>query len=304
MSFKNKDKIGYIRCDNRNYEKVREKVARFLRKIFVKVKYENIKNGEIIVIPEYKKYNKIISKRIIAQLNLYIKEHQIDYFAFEENLQFIEKKIISSNILNGKFLMKEIILKILEYIFEINKQSINLENVYIFVNKYTKSNIYMIEQLVSKFKTVNIITENLKNYRRLESTLYNEGILITVSNNKRKSARNAKYIINIDFEKESFEKYNINMNSIIINITNELIFFEKTFKGVLVNNFEICINEDYKEYIKEFYGNINSKIYLESILYSGKEYLEKAERLYMEYDAKILALTGVRGTLQKCEFLV
>lgn len=304
MSYKNNVKVGYVRTDSRIYEMPREKCKKLFKYIFFKIKVELIDNGIIFLIPKYKKNNNKIMKKLIKQLNYYIKLYEIDYLVFEKDLKFLEKNFNSTNILNGKFLMKDLLVEILEYIFAIKKQNMNLENIYIFVNKYSKNNLYLIQKLISKFRTVNIITENLRYYKRLENSLYEDGILITVSNNKRKSAKNAKYIINIDFEKDVFEKYNINMNSTIINLTDESIFFKKSFNGVQVNNFEVVMDENNQIFVEEFYGDINKKIFIESLVCSGRQYYEKAEKLYKQYGCYICSLIGIRGALQKCEFLV
>jgi len=191
-------------------------------------------------------------------------------------------------------------LEILKYIFNINKINTELENVHIFVNQYSKNNIKIIENMCKKFKTVNIITENLKYYKRLESKLYNEGILVTVSNNKRKSARCAKYVINVDFEKEIIEQYNVNMNSVIINLTNEKVLFEKFFRGVLVNNFEIVLDSDFVYYIEEVYGKVNKKVFLESLILDMN--CVEVENELSKYGGKISGLLGVRGRILESEF--
>ena len=200
--------------------------------------------------------------------------------------------------------MKNCVMKIVEYIFNVSNKNMNLENIYVFVNKYTKHNIYIIKMLVEKFKTVNIITENLKYYKMLENKLYDEGILITVSNNIRKSAKRAEYILNMDYPKETFEKYNINMKSTIINLTEEGIFFDKAFNGVLVNNFEIEIDEDKNVFINEFFGDINKKLYFESLLITHQNQTIKELENNENCEFKIGYLTGVRGQIQNCEFLV
>lgn len=205
---------------------------------------------------------------------------------------------------DGKYLMKNCVMKIVEYIFNVSNKNMNLENIYVFVNKYTKHNIYIIKMLVEKFKTVNIITENLKYYKMLENKLYDEGILITVSNNIRKSAKRAEYILNMDYPKETFEKYNINMKSTIINLTEEGIFFDKAFNGVLVNNFEIEIDEDKNVFINEFFGDINKKLYFESLLITHQNQTIKELENNENCEFKIGYLTGVRGQIQNCEFLV
>lgn len=304
MSGNNNKGTAYIRSDNRHYENSKEKYIKFFRKILIKVKLETIEDEAIILVPKYKKYGKFIEKRLLKQISSYVNRNEFQGLILEEDLKFLEQKLDNKHILNGKYLMKNLVLKILEYIFNINKQNMSLENIYIFVNKYSKNNIYIIENLISKFKTVNIITENLKYYRRLESSLYNEGVLITVSNNKRKSAKNARYIINMDFEKDTLEKYNINMDSIFINLTEFEGFFENKFRGVLVNNLEVTINQDSEDFIDEFYGKVSRKLYLESYLKSKVGSCEDIERICKEYNVNISRLIGVRGILEEREFML
>lgn len=301
MSYKNNKKVGYIRYNDRMYQKFREKLLNIIRKILIKVIIEYVENGIIILIPKYKWFNKLnyskfIKTRIINQINKYISCNNIEYVVFEKRLQFMEKQFDNINILNGKYLMKNMVFQILEYVLKIKNKNIKLENIYIFVNEYTKNNISIIEMLSRKCKTVNIVTENLRYFRRLEEFLYNEGILITVSNNKRKSAKNAEIIINMDFSKEKLERYNINLDSIIVNITNEKCFFENTFRGVLINNFEISISEDFSCFCNEFYGKIDEKIYLESFILN-KDY-RNVENQFKQCSGKISGILGIRGKIQ------
>lgn len=303
MLRKNRLRIGFVRIDNRKYERIIDKVIKIFRKIFIKIKVETIENGNIILIPKYGKYNKFVLKILTRQLKESINKYEIDELAIEEKLNFFQQEIDNIQILNGRYLMKNSVLKIFQYIFN-NKPNMSLENVYIFVNECSKNNIYIIDLLLSEFKTVNIITENLRYYRRLEEKYFNKGILLTVSNNKRKSAKMAKFIIDIDFEKEKLEKYNINMEAIIINLTNEKIFFKSRFKGVIVNDFEVKVDDDSKDFIDEFYGSINKKIYIESKIKNSLESFKNVDEIYKQYNAKITDLIGIRGVIQKCEFLV
>ena len=311
MLNRNNCKIGYIRYNDRKYERFKDKIANIFRRIFIKVIIENIDNGIIILIPKYKfikSTNKFVRKRIINQIKKYIKYENMQYIILdkdlsfiEENLRFIKEEFNKINILNGKYLMKNIISKLLEYIYNVNNKNIKLENIYIFVNEYTKNNIGIIEMLARKCKTVNIVTENLKYFRKLEDFLYNEGILITVSNNKKKSANRAKFIINMDFPKEIFENYVINMDSIIINLTDEKIFFENAFRGIIVNNFKVSINDNILEFYREFYGNIDEKIFVESFVIDRE--FKYVCGVFDSFFGEIVGLIGVRGEIQKCEIL-
>ena len=280
-------KIGYIRKDNRKYENLREKCKKILRKVLLKVQFEQIRNGTIILVPESKKYNHFIKRRILKQINSYITKQEFNGFVFEEGLEFLKQNIDRSRMVNGKLLMKSLLIKILESIFYTSRHNMNLENIYIFVNCYSKENICIIEKLVEKFKTVNIITQNLRYYKRLEDSLYRRGILITVSNNKRKSARSAKYIVNIDFEKELFEKYCVNMNSVLINLTESENFFENNFKGVVVNDFKLRINPDRSVFVNEFFGNIDTKLYVESQMGFNVGNIDYVENMCREYGVEV-----------------
>ena len=119
------------------------------------------------------------------------------------NLIQLDKKDI--NLINGKDFFRASLFKILYYIFE-NEKNMSQKNIYVFVNEYNDKNVFIIEKLSTMFKTVNVISHNLRKYVALEEKLYNNGYIITISNNKRKSAKKAHYIINVDFNKEDFEK--------------------------------------------------------------------------------------------------
>ncbi|MBR1653488.1 MAG: hypothetical protein IJ690_00825 [Clostridia bacterium] len=298
---KEKSLVGYIRQDDSSYIKLRDKVKRLCEKILIIVKVEEVKNGFKISIPKYRKYNLYIQKKIKKKIRLILQKNKIDYLAVEESLDWLNSDFKEEIVLNGKYIMKNLLPDVLKYVFYINNKNMNLENLYIFVNKYTKNNIYIIKKLVTIFKTVNIITENMKYYRRLENELYKEGILITVSNNKRKSVKNAKYIVNFDFEKDRIEQYNFNLDSIVINLTNEKNILKKKTGGVLINNIELNIDKNYRHYINEFYGKINSKIFVESMLIGEKEDHSKVEKIIDEYNLKIVGVKGVRGIIQKKE---
>ncbi len=296
--------IGYVRKDNRQYESTKEKIYKVIRKIFLKVKAEYIDNDVVLLIPNYKNYSGLILGIISKQIRRKIDRIGVNELVFEENLDLVKNKFNMYCKSNGKIIMKKSLIKIFEYIFRLNNVNINLENVYILVNEYNKQNTYIINELIEKFKTVNIITENIKRYKRMENYWYSKGVLITVSNNRRKSLRNAKYIINIDFDKNKILMYNINSNSIIINLIDEFISIKSNFNGVLINNIELKIDSNKECFINEFYGNINKKIFLETIIKKNDKRLEYINEINQEYNVKISGLIGVRGILENNEFLV
>ena len=286
----NKENIAYIRDDNRKYVNKKEKVYIKMRQLFNKISVETINEGVIITVP--KKY---VFKDIIHILEKY----EIKNILVEQELEHIEKRLL--NFINenkikkysGKLLMKYKLLDILRYITVKKSIELLMYNIYICVNDYNKDNLELIEELARYCKCVNIITNQISKYKKLENEMYNKNLLITVSNNRRKSAKNAEILVNLDFSKEQLEKYNINMNSIIINLTNEQNFFENIFNGIIINNIIVKIPDDYNYFIKEFYGNIDLNKFLENDILRGN-----MKNNFMQI-IEIAHLIGIRGIIQK-----
>ena len=72
------------------------------------------------------------------------------------------------------------------------------------------------------------------------------GIMITISNNKKKSLMKSKIILNIDFPNELINKYMIKEDAIIINVQGKAKINRKRFNGLMVNNYEIDFRDDIK----------------------------------------------------------
>lgn len=143
----------------------------------------------------------------------------------------------------------------------------------------TKNKTELIEKKIKKmaenYKTINVVTPNIKEFKKLEYDLEQRDEIITIINNKKKSLARAKYIINIDFnEKEIFE-YNINREAIIFNISNYKIVNLKNFDGQIINNIQIItlpsnefdmqdiyiINIQNKEVLKNIETKINLNLF-------------------------------------------
>ena len=138
------------------------------------------------------------------------------------------------NAIDGKNIFLNSIESILEKILGENKLA--LQDIYILTNYYQKNNINLIRNLSTKVKTVNVITSEIQKYKNLEEIMQENGIAICVANNKRKSLKNAKIIINLDFSEEELKEYIINRNACIINLTQEKCTNLKRFSGILIRD--------------------------------------------------------------------
>ncbi len=215
---------------------------------------------------ESKKQEKII-KKLIKILKLY----KIDTVVFskeikpefqKEVIERLEKDNYNIDYLNGKKLMKYMDFEIINYILE--KQEADMENEEIYIifksdknyNLSFKSNLEMIKSFLNKyiynFKLTNLVSNDIRELKKLqEYILEKDNILVSVSNNKRKALKRAKYILNVNLKKSELEKYKINRNAIIINLEENVIYNEPSFNGINVNYFELEIPDEYIETFEE-----------------------------------------------------
>lgn len=146
---------------------------------------QNLKN--IIVTNEYK--NIVISNELKKN------------YIIMEQLQGL-------NILNGRWLFNYLIFDVINYILSKKNKEIEKAEISILVNKTTDNNIQNILNIAQNAKILNIVTENIAIFKQIEEKLYAEqGIMIRVTNNKKRSLLKSDIIINLDFSEEELAKY-------------------------------------------------------------------------------------------------
>ena len=144
------------------------------------------------------------------------------------------------NIVKAEQLTEILLLDILNYIK--NKKSLKPEelSLSIFVNDISMNMLENLKIIVKEYKRINIITNHIQKFKKLEEDFFDEqGIIITVGNNKRKSALKSNVIINVDFPNELINQYNINDEAIIINLRGNIKINKKRFTGININDYEI-----------------------------------------------------------------
>ncbi len=162
---------------------------------------------------------------------------------------------------DGRWLFEVLATDVIKYI--IKKKKLENEKIIIsvLINDLTNVEYENINILAKKYKTINVVTNHIEKFKKLEDKLLNEdGITITLTNNKKKSLLRSQIILNVDFPNELINKYSINEDAIIINIHGKVKIDKKRFNGLNVNNYEIDFRDDIKENI-----NIVDKYYLKDI---------------------------------------
>lgn len=240
-----------------------------LKKVYIDI----CNNFRHFLVIEYKlrnkKYNKIISKikyniytkfNIIKNMNydnnrMYIIYNQknIDYKTNEKIKKLIKKignkEIIISNQLKKNLNIiedknKSVFINKLEdtlkYIMNLKNEEAMEQNIYFLINKYNVKYKNIIQLLAKHFKSLNIVTYNIEEFKKLEDETYKKyDAYITISNNKRKSLSKAEYIINLDYDENMINGYNVKRNAIILNISEYKLRNIVGFGGVIINNIKI-----------------------------------------------------------------
>lgn len=233
---------------------------------------EDIKEKQIEQIAS--KTNRIIqkystSKKIVLSKKMYKEQKYINYL----NTYGLE-------IQEGKWLFEILLPEITEYI--INKKKIEKANISIMINDLTDIEFENIKILARKYKSINIVTNHVEKFKNLEKQLQeNEGIIITITNNKKKSLIKSQIILNIDFPKELINKYNIQDEAIIVNTKGNVKINKKRFNGLNINDYEIDFRDD-KKNIKALNNDFYLKDLYESELYKKQRYSEIREKIKVD----------------------
>ena len=189
---------------------------RFLESMFKIIKIE----GNKLILPLK---TKNINKKYLAKLARKTKK----ILDKTKSKKIVLSKILKENeeyknilytygfdIVDGKWLFEVISCEVLDYI--VNLKNIKKEDteISILVNYITQNTLENIKKIARQYKRLNIVTNHIEKFKKIEEELYNkEGIMIIVTNNKKKSLSKSKIILNIDFSEEQLKKYKMNIAS-------------------------------------------------------------------------------------------
>ena len=275
-----------------------KKVPKFLHKMLINIT-KRTNNFYTNTIDEDKKIyliidenNKNIYKNIIKKLKNEKTKTQKVQIVLEDDLKEYIDYFSEFKILNGKDFMNNNVKAILEKILENTPMA--LQDVFILTNKYNEQSIRMIKNIGQEFKSVNVISKEIEKYKTLEDILESEIIVFSIANNKKKSLKKAKIIINMDFSNEQLQEYNICRSAIIVNLSKEKIKNLKSFEGIIVQNVEIELEDSEKKFFKE--NNIIEK-------FKKVELYESISTKKIQDVKRIKKIYGNNGEIDKKELI-
>lgn len=192
--------------------------------------------------------------------------------------EFMEElKKTNIEVIKGKWLYSVLTYEILEYI--VKKEKFKKEDIVIsiLINHLNSDYIFEhLQKIVQEYKSVNIVTNNIGKFEKISNILEKEGIIINISNNKKKSLIRSKIILNIDFNTEQINQYNIPEKAIIVSEKEDIKINKKRFNGICINDYEIkYLNVDEFDYDK--YSLYEQKDIYESQIYQNQpfEYIKR-----------------------------
>ena len=175
------------------------------------------------------------SKKIVISKNL---QEEITYINYLNSYGL--------DISDGRWLYEILATDIIKYIIEKKKIKKEETTISILINDLTEIELENIKILAENYKNLNIVTNHIEKFKKLEDKFMENGIMITIVNNKKKSLMKSKIILNIDFPNELINKYMIKEDAIIINVPGKVKINRKRFNGLIVNNYEIDFIDDIK----------------------------------------------------------
>ena len=153
---------------------------------------------------------------------------------------------IIKNSKENKSIYRNFVRTIIKLVIERKKQIPEEQSLSILIDTKDYNNTQLINELMTQYKMINIVTPNRKQFESLEEEAEQNFEPISVLNNKRKSLSNAKYILNVDFSGDKIAEYCINRTAVIFNIADTKIDKLMYFDGNIINNVKLISNGEFE----------------------------------------------------------
>ena len=216
------------------------------------------RKNKTLIYSNLEKCNMKTKQKIVIKLQKIIKKEHINKVILSKEIKK-DKDFINLlhsnniNICNDRWIFKRLVFQVIDQIMNGKKKQES--EIWITVNdvdSVTQNIIYLFSK---KFKRINIITNHINRFKTMEEKLYNEdGIMITITNNRRRSLLKANLILNIDFPKEVLNQFAIYDEATIVNLEGNMFIKKKRFNGRVINDIKIKSFEDnnVQEFIEKY----------------------------------------------------
>lgn len=252
-----------------------------------KFEIKNVQNRECIVLP-------IVNDKILKKLEFFANIRCLKNVCVSDNLRwnddfmrFAQKQNL--NIMDGKWLFKNMIEQVVDYVADMKEEPLGTQEVAILCHQLDETIAEKIKEISARVKICNILTQNSKQFKKLEEEIYQiYGIVLNVSTNYKRVAMKSGLIVNFDFEEKDLEKCVFSKKAFMISLKQNEEIQKKDWLGRNIAFFAVDMPMKYAEYQEDFTG-FNGSILYESFVYKKTSYRNIKKEL-IEDDAKILYL--------------
>lgn len=283
--------------------KLKRKILNFIWKVknnFFKIKEENVEGNTLLILHninnktliKFSKYMKQKSVGRVCVSNELLKNQEFRKFLIEENIE----------VLDGRWLFKHLLIKILDYIVKCKKERMEQQEVSILANEINQIIAYNLKEISNKVKIVNVITKSPLLFKKIEKELYEKkGIILNINNNYKKSLIKSDVIFNFDYDEEELNKFSLPQKACVINLNNDIKINSKAFGGININFYEISLPQKYLKNLSKF-KDFDSSILYESFIYKNTNPINILKELDID-EININFLNGINGKIRKNEYL-
>ena len=260
-----KNKEDFILEDEENFPYFIKNILYFFRKITGQLIQFDIDGKKIILIS---KFNKKTIRKIDKIFRTDVTKNICICEQLAENQKFLEYiKEKNLNIMNGKWLFKFLICDIAEYICQKLYLIPEKQEISLLIDEPSILAFETIKRLSSKFRNINIVTNKLRKFDKIEKELQEEsGMILNVTNNFKSSCLKSKIIFNFDFDEKNVNKIRFLPDSVIVNLENNIEIKQSNFKGRNVDFYSVNLPQKYKKIYRKL-NDFNSSILYESFIY-------------------------------------
>lgn len=207
-----------------------------------KISFEEILGEVKVCVPQKIEKKKNAIKKVLKIIDQYGVKNIIFSRELQKNIEFY--KLIQDNkgyVVTGRRMGKVLLMKVVEEMAKYTRYQKENMSLLLFMNEYSMENIDLIEWIASEVKELNLISRNYSKYEKTSNTLFEKyGFIVKLYDEEcRTEFKKVNMVINLDFKEEIFQKFNINKNSIIISLNEEIRKLSKGFNGIIVNDIDI-----------------------------------------------------------------
>ncbi len=220
----------------------------------------------------------------------------------KEDLKLIESiNNMEIPIADGRWLFKFLVIQIIEYISKCQNIDIQKQRIAIVSNDNNDLINYYVKELMNKNNRLRIITEHKEKFYNMEEALYYEnGIVLAISNNKRKGLQDSDIIFNFDFTEEGLNKYRIPENAIIVNLKGKININAKRFSGINISSYRINFKNRLMDML-EWTNDFEKTELYESYIYRNDK-IENIAKDILKDKVIIESLLGNNGEIARKEY--